>query len=505
MPIIPLTSCLKVVYNLGSPKRRKLFTLMGFSPRLVYGAFDANVNNAVTSVVERMLYVKNEVGKLVEPPTPCRFKFVNRMNEQLNHFKQTVKPTAPLTKDQFLGTYVGRKRTIYENAFASLKIKPFKISDSYINWFLKAEKVAFTDSKSPVPRGISPRSPRYHVLLGPFIKRIEKNVYDVIAGMFGGKTVFKGLNSFERGKHLKSMWDEFVDPVAIGLDASRFDQHVSEDALKWEHSIYQMYYPNDKFFRYLLSLQLKNKCYGNMPDSRLEFTVYGKRMSGDMNTSLGNCLLMSSMVHAYCQSIRLKKFRLANDGDDCVLVIERKELSKLENLRSWFLEMGFNMKREEHVEVFEQIEFCQSQPVWTPEGYIMVRNPHTSLSKDCVSLIPLTTPKLAKRWMAAVGMGGVALAGGIPIHQEFYQRLVDLGKGYDPLLGDLSQLTGAQYLGMGMKRRYGDIHWMTRVSYWRAFNIPPDRQQALEQEYKNRHFECQVDHANTMKVRDFPL
>lgn len=505
MPDIPLTSRLKVVYNLGSPKRRKLYTLMGFSPRLVYGAFDANVNNAITSVVERMLYVKDKSGKLVRPPAPCHIAYKQTLEHEKEHFRKLVKPTAPLTREQFLGTYVGRKRTIYENAFQSLRIKSFRVSDSYINWFLKCEKIAFTDSKSPVPRGISPRSPRYHVLLGPFIKRIEKNVYDVIAGMFGGKTVFKGLNAFERGRHLKSMWDEFTDPVAIGLDASRFDQHVSEAALVWEHNIYKMYYPNNKFFSYLLDLQIDNKCFGNLPDCRLEFSVEGKRMSGDMNTSLGNCLLMSSMVHAYCRELNLKKFRLANDGDDCVLIIERKDLPKLENLHEWFLDMGFNMKREPEVDVFERIEFCQSQPVWTPEGHIMVRNPHTCLSKDCVSLIPLTTPKLAKRWMTAVGEGGVALAGGIPVHQEFYQRLVTLGKGYTPLVGDISQLTGVQYLGKGMKRQYGEIHWLTRVSYWRAFGIPPDRQTALEQEYKTRHFECSLDHKLTMKVRDFPL
>jgi len=499
-----MTANLKVLKNLGPTKHRTVSSLIGLSPRLVYGVFNVNTSNAVKSVVERMLFVRDPTGRLVEPPVPSPFTFSD-LNAVYVHFYKIVKPTAPLTKDQFLGTYVGRKRTIYENAYESLRVKPFRKSDSYINWFMKCEKVAFTEAKEPVPRGISPRSPRYHVQLGPYVKRIEKDIYDVIAQLCGGKTVFKGLNAFERGRQMRLMWDQFTDPVAVGLDASRFDQHVSVEALEWEHSIYKLYFPHDRKLKGLLEMQKKNKCYGNLPDCRLEFTVNGKRMSGDMNTSLGNCLLMSSMVYAYVHGLGITKFRLANDGDDCVLIIERKDLRKLSNLKEWFLRKGFSMKQEPPVDVFEQIEFCQSNPIWTEDGYVMVRNPLTSLSKDCISTMPLRTEKLARRWMAAVGEGGLALTGQIPVVQEFYSKLLNLGNRDNPFKMDQSNMTGAQYLAKGMKRKYGVVHWMTRVSFWRAFGLTPDRQIALEQEYKRRGFETSPDHANTIGVRDFPL
>jgi hypothetical protein len=51
---------------------------------------------------------------------------------------------------------------------------------------------------------------------------------------------------------------------------------------------------------------------------------------------------------------------LANNGDDCVIIIEKRHLKKLDDLPSWFLTMGFRMEVEKPVYEFEQIEFCQT-------------------------------------------------------------------------------------------------------------------------------------------------
>jgi hypothetical protein len=91
----------------------------------------------------------------------------------------------------------------------------------------------------------------------------------------------------------------------------------------------------------------------------LHYEVEGARMSGDMNTSSGNCMIMVSLVFAYLSEKRIK-WRLANNGDDCVIVIEQKHLGKLEDLPKWFLKMGFRMEVEEPVYEFERIEFCQT-------------------------------------------------------------------------------------------------------------------------------------------------
>lgn len=461
----------------GIAKERTVYWVNALSTNARYGVHNSNITSCVRALKERILYVKVN-GKFILTPGPtASFKAV--CHSFYDAFKNHVQHVSPLTQDQFLGAYKGRRRTVYENAYKSLQGKPFKLSDSYVNFFVKCEKINFSAKPDAVPRGISPRSPRYHVKLGPYVKRIEKKTYDIIAKVFGAVTVFKGLNAVQRAKHLRSHWESFVDPVAIGLDASRFDQHVSIQALKFEHSFYKLFYPNVKEFAYYLSLQCNNKLFANCPDGRAKCNVKGKRMSGDMNTALGNCLLMCCMVWTYL-STRVSKFRLANDGDDCVVIIERSELTRIKDLSSFFLTLGFDMKIEDPVYTFEEIEFCQSQPVWTPDGWLMVRKVSASISKDSISIKPLDSPKVFRRWMKAVGEGGLSLTGGIPIVQDIYKRYDEIGGNVKPL-DDPTMETGLRMLGQGMKRRYQSVDPMTRVSFWRAFGIPSSKQLCYEE------------------------
>lgn len=469
---------------MGTPKTRHVYWVNGLSNHIIFGVHNSNITACVRSMKERLLFVQKGEGFIpTEKPTKSFYAACSEFKEA---FSKLSYPVSPLTKEQFLGAYKGRRRTAYENAFNSLNGKPFSKVDSYINFFIKCEKINFTKKKDPAPRGISPRNPRYHVMLGPFIKRIEKLIYKIIGEIFGAVTVFKGLNAKDRGKYLRQHWDHFNDPVAIGLDASRFDQHVSKQALKFEHSFYKEFFPNNSLFTRLLSLQTENKLFANCPDGRAKLTLSGGRMSGDMNTALGNCLLMSCMVYSYMKS-RVGEFRLANDGDDCVVMLERRDLKKMGDLSSWFLELGFDMKIEDPVYCFEEIEFCQSKPVWTPQGWLMVRKVQDSMSKDSISIKPLDGPKVFKRWMRAVGECGLSLCGGIPIMQEMYKKYTDIAGDVDPL-NDPTMETGLAMLARGMDRGYSSIHPLTRLSFWRAFGIPIARQIALEEEIRRCWF-----------------
>lgn len=467
----------------GTPKVRHVYWVSGLSSSTRYKVHNSNIAACVRAMKERLLFV-NKGGTFIPTERPTT-SFNGACAEFKAAFSKLVHPTSPLTKEQFLGAYKGRRRTVYENACNSLTGKPFKLSDSYINFFVKCEKINFTAKNDPAPRGISPRSPRYHVMLGPYIKRIEKKIYDIIGEVYGAVTVFKGLNAVQRAKTLRSHWESFNDPVAVGLDASRFDQHVSIQALKFEHSIYRMFYPNSKQFAHLLSLQCNNKLFANCPDGRAVLTLTGGRMSGDMNTALGNCLLMSCMIYSYLSPrVGKGRFRLANDGDDCVVIMERADVHKMWDLQEWFLDLGFDMKREPTVDIFEQIEFCQSQPIWTPDGWLMVRKVSESIPKDAISVKPLDNPKVFRRWMRAVGEGGMALTGGVPMLQELYLAYMRSAGSVKPL-EDPTMESGMARLAVGMKREYSSIHPATRVSFWRAFGIPVSKQLCYEQLLSN--------------------
>jgi len=273
------------------------------------------------------------------------------------------------------------------------------------------------------------------------------------------------------------------------LDASRFDQHVSQAALCWEHQQYIKCFTNQKHrnqLAMLLELQLVNKCFGKVPDGEVKYTTDGGRMSGDMNTGLGNCLIMCAMIHSYA-AFRGVDIKLANNGDDCVVFMETCDLNTFNTgLHSWFEKMGFNMVAEEPVYNIEEIEFCQTRPVFVGPGitdYIMVRNPHTAICKDTVSITPLDTDKQFRGWLNAVGTGGLSLTGGIPVWQDFYGSYQKYGK-FNPKT-QTGWGWGVRKLAENLDRKYKTPSPATRASFYVAFGITPDEQLCLERFYQN--------------------
>lgn len=358
--------------------------------------------------------------------------------------------------------------------------------------FVKAEKFNNSVKKHHVPRAIQPRSPRYLVESGRYIKPIEKKIYKTINIMFDSVTIFKGLNAETRGHHISSHWNSFIDPVAVGLDAKRFDQHVSPAMLEWEHSIYKLFYPGDKHFAKIMKWQVKNTGVARCAEGKARYTVDGCRMSGDMNTALGNCLIMSSMVYAYARKCGIR-IKLANDGDDCVVFMERKDLNVFsDNLHNFFSSLGFSMTVEDPVYILEDIEFCQSHPIFDGEKYIMVRDPRRAISKDCVAIKPLDNDKIMKMWCSAVGQGGMSLTGGIPVWQDFYARLVSIIDGAKPL-DDITLNTGMKLMAKGMYRNYKEVDPKTRLSFYLAFKVSPQEQLAREDFYRKVSFQRDGD------------
>jgi hypothetical protein len=215
-------------------------------------------------------------------------------------------------------------------------------------------------------------------------------------------------------------------------------------------------------------------------------------MSGDMNTALGNCLLMCAMIHAYSTRKRVK-CQLANNGDDCVVFMERRDLLRFQDgLKEWFLGMGFQMTVEEPAFEFEHIEFCQARPIFDGIGYTMVRNLR-AFTKDACALIPIESDYVLKSWLGAVGDAGMSLTGGIPIWQEYYslyQRSagalssVRKRRGASRVLDQSAFETGMAMSAIGMERVYGDVTPEARYSFWLAFGILPDHQVALEDQYR---------------------
>lgn len=414
-----------------------------------------------------------------------------RMQEFTDEIVSHLPIASPTSLLDYPNSYKGRKKTVYINAVESLLKKPLTRKDAAVTTFVKSEKLNLSDKPDPVPRVIQPRSPRYHVSLGRYIKHIEHDVMNAIDKAFGSKTIMSGLNSVDQATAIRDAWESVKDPVAIGLDASRFDQHVSSAMLGWEHSIWlQCYKGTDTSeLEKLLNWQLHTRGHGKAKDGRLSYKIEGKRMSGDVNTSAGNKLIMCGMVFSYMKHLNIPRdsWRLINNGDDCVLIVSRQYQGRFRGINSWFKTMGFKMDVEQSVNVFEKIEFCQCHPVWDGTKYRMMRKFPLCLDKD-TTIIPQTqTARNVQRWAAAVGKAGLSLTGGLPIMQELYVKYIKWGSKYKEWSG-LSE-GGLTWLSQNMQERYQEPTDEARISFWEAFGVAPGHQMLIEDEIRKLDLE----------------
>lgn len=456
---------------------RSVRYLSGLGTGVTYGVHADCLKNLVRGITERVLYVRRGEG-LGKPPQPKDGVF-RRLAGIRARLLRKAPPTPVVSREDYPLLYNGRKRGVYQRAVDSLKTRGLTVRDSFVSTFIKAEKVNFTSKGDPAPRVIQPRSPRYNVEVGRYLKLYEKSLCVGFQRMCGFPVVLKGMNADQVGNTLAAHWSSFSRPVAVGLDASRFDQHVSKQALEWEHSVYNSAFKSPEL-RSLLRWQLSNRGIGRTEGKRVDYRVEGCRMSGDINTGMGNCLLMSSIVIAYCESRGLK-FRLANNGDDCVLFVEAVELGKLDGLDQWFLDFGFTLTREAPCYRLEEVEFCQFQPVRVATGWRMVRNPKIAMSKDCVSLVDWSTEVGFRSWASAVSQCGVSLTSGVPVWESWYRYLGRVGSIQRAGVSERVHESGAARWARGVQAC--DVSDEARASFYFAFGITPDAQVELERYY----------------------
>lgn len=438
--------------------------------------------NLVRGVAERVFFVKDKDGVFRRPPEAHGQAFKDRMRKFSEELAVRTVSTTPYTYEQFANTYSGRKRTIYCRAAESLRVRRLVKRDAKVQTFVKWEKTNITLKPNFVPRVIQPRHPRFNVAVGRYLAKVEKTMMKTIDDVFGQPTIMSGLNSEEQAKVFHDAWDGFTRPVAVSIDASRFDQHVGQVALKWEHKQWRRYFTaadKDELKR-LLKMQLVNHGQGYAKDGKIEYVVEGCRMSGDMNTSSGNKVLMCGLIYSYMQARKIRKYRLLNNGDDCVIMLEQSQLKQfLNGLVDWFTTMGFTMVAEEPVYRLEEIEFCQTRPIFDGEQWRMVRKYPLALEKDTSCFISAGTGKLIRRWMNGVGAAGLSLSGGIPIAQEFYQAYLRNSAKYN--LTKLDEWSGLARLSKGMGKLYQSISPAARASFYSGFGINPDVQVIVEE------------------------
>jgi len=474
-------------------KQSKTRTVIAHSACLSrdYLSHNNSLINLLRALNERVYYVERD-GKLVECPQAVvgAWRRMEWLSKRVADGVVRERPgVRELTCGEFIAQCPAHKRMLYTQAADTYMKRGVVRRDAKLGSFVKFEKIEAKPGKlDPCPRIIQPRSPVFNVALGRYTRAVEEDVFHSIQCVWEtemrsvGPVVMKGLTVNGVALAMWRKWSRFSHPVAVGLDAKRFDQHVGVDALKWEHSVYNRIFGSSELRR-LLKMQLKNFGSAFVDGFRVDYEVDGTRSSGDMNTGLGNCLIMSMLVLLYCKEVGVVA-DLVNNGDDCVVMMELSDLGKFSSsLDGWFLDFGFEMEVEAPVYEFERIEFCQMQPVSVGYDWVMVRNPFAALSKDTMCLgLPVSQYPL---WVHMVGVAGMSLYADVPIFTKLYPRMCAGGRP--------SRLRNQPFMETGflrMKRDHVDcmVHDSTRVSFYKAFGISPGLQRSVEEELDRLHF-----------------
>lgn len=441
--------------------------------------YNNTLSVVLRALTERLYYVKGKDGFVPCPRPVVSFGNLRRFQTRVRKAMACLPPV--WTHDEFVQSYTGCKQRRYMSAASVLARRGLRRSDGYLKTFIKAEPYNGTLKADPCPRLIQPRTPEYNVMLGCYLRPAEKLIYKAIDKVFGHHVVLKCDNMFKRADTILGYWSEFKDPCFVGLDASRFDQHVSPEALEFEHALYLSIH-KDPVLAKLLRWQIKQRGFANMTDGDVTYEVEGCRASGDMNTALGNVYLMCAITHHFLEGLPCK-WRFINDGDDCGIFIERRDLGLLDALPTHHLDFGFEMEVEEPAFEIEQIEFCQCRPIQLSAGeWMMVRNIHKAMKHDWICITSrdwCTTEEI----LVATSCSGIALYGDVPVLGTMYAAMARFDCREDRVNRLMESKDGWRRALTGHRKHPVD-ETIARVSIYKAFGIMPDEQVLLENTYR---------------------
>jgi len=235
------------------------------------------------------------------------------------------------------------------------------------SWY-KVVKAFMKDENYPEfkhARGIYARSDYFKVLFGPFVSKIEEQIY-------AHPAFIKHVPVKDRPAYIQDMLKTLGDE-ASATDYTSFEATFSKILMKCTDQV--MF----KFFNSQLSSAFHEEVFSSLMDINkvifkwFKLEIEAKRMSGEMNTSVSNgfCNLMAMLF--LCEHLNLGSVRMVVEGDDGLA----KTSSGRFPTPADFAMLGMNIKLERHNKV-ERASFCGM--VFDSEELINITDPRKVLA-----------------------------------------------------------------------------------------------------------------------------
>jgi len=408
-------------------------------------------------------------------------------SEMLDIFDKLLKlnpiSLTPDKRHKVVNSYSGPWRAKYFDAQQRYHEVGLLDKHSKVTLFCKDDLEMGRPSKAP--RAIQYRDSIFALEQGRFTKPIERWFYH-LRDQFGTIIVGKS-DPFSIAQALRDKSSHFCDPVYLMLDASKFDSCVDILWLQVCLSVYLRLFPK-RFHRTINYIWKKTFINRGRTRKGLRFKTHGTRMSGDMDTGLGNSSVhitthssaMCLMLTHYLTSHGIRHSLLVN-GDDSLVVIARSDLAKATDI-SCFKTFGFNMKFEV-AHTIGKAEFCQSRYMESDYGPTMARKPARVMGRTSWTTKEYG-PSKTRAFINTLGLCERAASFGVPIASTMATRMIEAAS--TKKMVEINPWLRDQYLKFKRPWKIGhpDISLEARLSFQEAWDISPEEQIDIENSIK---------------------
>jgi len=279
----------------------------------------------------------------------------------------------PWTVDEYVESFDGSKRKLYENARDELYQRGWR---SGIKSFVKIEPMGVSSYKAP--RLIQARATTYNIMVGRFLKPLEHWVYSTFLRDLSYQCLFaKCMDPYVLAANIQRRFSLVHDPVVLCLDHSAFDSHVHVSWLRQEHRFYleALGFDSSSELGRLLKRQISNTCRSI---SGFRYRSRGGRMSGDVNTGFGNCIINYLILRDMFPTAQL-----IINGDDSLVILPKKDFQLTTTTvdgKTFIPAFAkYNMKTELGLvtDDIREADFCQAK-LGTDSGGRLVMIPNLS-------------------------------------------------------------------------------------------------------------------------------
>lgn len=198
---------------------------------------------------------------------------------------------------------------------------------------------------------IQARHLSFNIDYGTYIKPLEDAL---------GKDIHFGKGNYlDIGKKIHRLSKKYR--YYTEADHSTFDAHVTPEMLQLTHTFYQSCYYHDRYLGKLSKRTINNNCATR---DGIKYKIRGTRMSGDVDTSLGNSLINYAILKEVMRRLHIKGDAIVN-GDDSILFTDQpltEEFSRL--LREYNMETQMKPSTTN----IHTVEFCRTKLVINANG-----------------------------------------------------------------------------------------------------------------------------------------